>query len=210
VSAEGAILRTRGLVKRYPRGRGGATVIELPDLDLVPGELTVVVGPSLSGKTTLVDLIAGWAEADAGHIERDAAGLPLGDWSKLAVIPQGLALLGELSVVENITLAPRLGASNTGEVDACLDAFDIAALRDRNPDEISVGERQRVMAARAILPQPTVLLADEPVAHQDARRAELVLDALQAAADAGAACLLVTREHDLARGDHSFELTSPG
>ena len=64
-----------------------------------------MVGPSLSGKTTLVDLIAGWAEADEGEIERDDAGLPLGDWSKLAVIPQGLALLGELSVVENITLA---------------------------------------------------------------------------------------------------------
>jgi ABC-type lipoprotein export system ATPase subunit len=209
VSAKGAIVRTRGLVKRYPLGRGGATVIELPDLDLVPGEFTIVVGPSLSGKTTLVDLIAGWAEPDEGQIERDEVGLPLGDWSKLAVIPQGLALLGELSVVENITLAPRLGAPQAGETEACLAAFDIAALRDRNPDEISVGERQRVMAARAVLPQPAVLLADEPVAHQDARRAGIVLDALRTAADAGAACLLVTRERDLAAGDHTFELTSP-
>jgi ABC-type lipoprotein export system ATPase subunit len=205
-----AVVRTRGLVKRYPRVRSPATVVALPDLDLVPGELTVVVGPSLSGKTTLIDLIAGWAEPDEGQIEREPAGLPLGDWSKLAVIPQGLALLGELSVVENITLARRLGGSAARDVDACLDALDIAALRDRNPDEISIGERQRVMAARAVLAHPAVLLADEPVAHQDARRAEVVLGRLRAATEAGAACLLVTRASDLVVGDHRFDLTSPG
>ena len=161
------------------RSGSGRPWSRCPDLDLVPGELTVVVGPVAVGQDD-----AGRPDRRAGPSPTRArssattAGLPLGDWSKLAVIPQGLALLGELSVVENITLASRLGGSAAGDVDACLDALDIAALRDRNPDEISVGERQRVMAARAVLPQPAVLLADEPVAHQDARRAEIVLDAL--------------------------------
>jgi len=206
MTIDDAVVRTRDLAKRYPRGRSGATTVELPDLDLVPGEMTVVIGPSLSGKSTLVDLVAGWTEPDEGRVERAAAGLPLGDWSKLAVIPQGLALLGELSVIENIVLAPRLGAARSGDVDGCLEAFEIDSLRDRRPDEISVGERQRVMAARAILPRPAVLLADEPVAHQDARRAGIVLDALRAATDAGAACLIVTREPGLDIGDHTFTL----
>ena len=66
------------------------------------------------------------------------------------------------------------------------------------------------MAARAVVAHPAVLLADEPVAHQDARRAEIVLGRLRAATEAGAACLLVTRASDLVVGDHRFDLTSPG
>jgi len=206
MSDQPVLVRTHGLVKRHPRGRGAAAVVELPDLELVPGRLTVVVGASGSGKTTLVDLVAGWSEPDAGTIERADDGLPLGDWSRLAVIPQGLALLGEVSVAENITLAARLGGTPVSDVDARLDELEIAELRDRDPDEISVGERQRVMVARALLLQPAVLLADEPVAHQDARRAAAVLGALRAATDAGSACLLVTREADLAVGDRTISL----
>ncbi|HYI60250.1 MAG TPA: ATP-binding cassette domain-containing protein, partial [Acidimicrobiales bacterium] len=73
--------------------------------------------------------------------------------------------------------------------------------------EISVGERQRTMVARALVGEPAILLADEPVAHQDALRAEVVLALLRERADAGAAVVVATREPEIAAlADRTLEL----
>jgi putative ABC transport system ATP-binding protein len=178
----------------------GVTRWGLPGVDLAvaPGELVAVTGPSLSGKTTLVDLLAGWARPDAGTVRWDgAAGPP--PWSYAAVVPQAFALLEELSVIENIALARRFrrdggGTGTAARTDELLARLGLDRLRHRGAFEVSVGERQRAMVARALADRPRLVLADEPVAHQDERHAGIVLDLLAEAAAAGAAVVVATRD----------------
>jgi putative ABC transport system ATP-binding protein len=179
--------------------RAGASV----DLALEAGKLMVVTGPSLSGKTTLVEQLAGWVRPPRGTVSWvESNGSPPG-WSYLTVVPQALALLEELSVVENILLAARFAARGAragagrrpddDRVESLLDRLGLSRLRHRGALEISVGERQRTMVARALVGAPQVVLADEPVAHQDQRNADIVLALLRETATAGAACLIATR-----------------
>jgi putative ABC transport system ATP-binding protein len=116
-------------------------------------------------------------------------------WEHLTVIPQGFALLDELSVEENIRLPERASGRriDPARMAAVTDALGITHLLGRFTSEISVGERQRTMAARALVGEPACILADDPVAHQDERHAGNVLGLLRAAADAGAACLVASR-----------------
>lgn len=172
------------------------------DLAVAPGELVAVTGPSLSGKTTLVELLAGWARPDTGTIRWDgAAGPP--PWAYVSVVPQAFALLEELSVIENIELARRFHRNgDTDHTDGLLARLGLERLRHRGAFEVSVGERQRTMVARALADRPRLVLADEPVAHQDERHAGVVLDLLAEAAAAGAAVVVATRDPDLVTAAH--------
>lgn len=172
-----------------------ATGVSGVDLTLAAGELVVVTGPSLSGKTTLVEALAGWTRPDPGTVGwPDGDGAPPG-WSALTVIPQAFALLDELTVLENVLLADRLAgtAPDADRVDELLGRLGLDRLRHRGAREISVGERQRTMVARSLVGSALVVLADEPVAHQDQSHAEVVLALLRESATAGAACLVATR-----------------
>jgi putative ABC transport system ATP-binding protein len=190
------------LTKRFRRDHAApVTVLDGLDLSLAAGELVVVTGPSLSGKTTLVDLLAGWARPDKGRVVWNGASTQTPPWSYLTVVPQGFALVGELTVAENIDMAARFDrGGDAGRADrlaALLGRLGLDRLQDRGAFEISVGERQRTMVARALVDRPRVVLADEPVAHQDQRHAEVVLELLREAIDAGAAGLVATRAPDL-------------
>ena len=123
----------------------------LPDVVLAPGEVVALTGPTRSGKTTFVNLLAGWDRPDTGTIVWEGAPPGLPPWSMLAVVPQQFALVDELDVIDNITLAARGGTPMTdADVAQLLDALRLDRLRNRNVQEISVGERQRVMVARAL------------------------------------------------------------
>jgi putative ABC transport system ATP-binding protein len=196
-------LQAEGVTKRFTRGSTVIWAVQDLDLSLAPGELVAVTGPSLSGKTTLVELLAGWTRPDQGRVawgSDTSGGSP--PWSYLAVIPQTFALLEELSVGENILLATRIArrrrASAPERLDHLLAAMGLDRLRDRGAFEISVGERQRTMVARALLDRPPVVLADEPVAHQDPHHAEIILGLLRDAVDDGAACVIATRRPEVA------------
>lgn len=188
-----AVLEATALVKRVPGRNGDHTVLDRFDLTLTAGTVIGLVGPSLSGKTTLISILAGWEPADSGHIVWQAGPNP--GWDDLTVIPQGFALLDELSVEENIRLPERAGgrAIDQARLAAVTDALGITHLLGRFTSEISVGERQRTMAARALAGEPGCILADDPVAHQDERHAGNVLRLLRAAADGGTACLVASR-----------------
>ncbi|QYG91214.1 ATP-binding cassette domain-containing protein [Iamia sp. SCSIO 61187] len=177
----------------------GGGVVSRFDLRVAPGELVALVGPSLTGKTALVEVLAGWVAPEAGTVTWAGAAAP--PWSRLAVIPQEIALIEELTVGENVGLA--LGAaparrSAPPDDDEVVARLGIGHLWSRGGYEISVGERQRTMVARALVGRPPLVVADEPVAHQDARRAEVVLDLLRERADAGGAVVLATRDPDTA------------
>jgi putative ABC transport system ATP-binding protein len=170
------------------------------DLRLEAGELVALTGPSLSGKTTLVEQLAGWVRPKTGRVVwAEGNGRPP-DWSYLTVVPQSFALLEELTVLENILLAGRFTGmrADGGDVDDVLARLRLDKLRHRGAMEISVGERQRTMIARALVGRPSVILADEPVAHQDQRNADVIVGLFREAASAGAACLVATRDPEVA------------
>jgi putative ABC transport system ATP-binding protein len=175
-----------------------ATDLDGLDLTVAAGELVALVGPSLTGKTTRLDAMAGWVAPPRGEV-RWFGGAAVPPWSSLAIVPQAIALIEELTVGENVGLAHAGRKPAAGALDgALLERLGIGHLVGRGGYEISIGERQRTMVARALNGNPGILLADEPVAHQDALRAEAVLELLRERADAGAAVVLATRDPEFA------------
>ena len=183
----GPRLRAQGLCWSHD----GRRVLDDLDLEVMPGELLAVVGPTDVGKTALLHVLAGVTPPDAGRVwTHDAAG-PLGG---AALVPQSIALVDELTVAENVALAALISSGRpVAGLDELLASLGLDRLRARMADEISVGERQRTMVARAVAGAPSLVLADEPTAHQDQRHADAVLAQLRAVADRGGACVVASR-----------------
>jgi ABC-type lipoprotein export system ATPase subunit len=201
-----SVLRLEGLRKSFVTAAGTATVLDGVDLTVEPGEVVAIAGRSGSGKTVLLTVVAGWERPDAGTVVlrpgngtedpgSDGAGPR---WRDLAVVPQSLGLLDELTVDENITLPRRLDAGRRRDPAGPDDVPDLAArlgldhLADRFPDQISRGEQQRVAIARAAALAPALLIADEPIAHQNEAWATAVMELVADLATRGTACLLAT------------------
>ncbi len=115
-------------------------------------------------------------------------------WSDVAVVPQALGLLEELTIAENVRLPARLAGPNADPeaADELTRQLGIDHLADRYPNEVSLGEQQRTAVARALVLRPRVLLADEPVAHQNDEFVQVILDRFDALAASGGACLVAT------------------
>ena len=193
--------RTDGTSERRERTDGTSPVLVARgvgsvDLEVAAGEVVALLGPSLTGKTTLVHVLAGWSRPVSGTVTwLGSETVP--PWSTLALVPQDIALIEELTVGENVSLAHG-GRRSVAPDHPVVTRLDVGHLWGRGGYEISVGERQRTMVARALVGEPTILLADEPTAHQDARRAEVVLALLRERAAAGATVVLATRDPDIA------------
>jgi putative ABC transport system ATP-binding protein len=177
---------------------GGETIVAVDGVSLAvrEGELAALVGSSGSGKTTALNLLAGWERPDTGTVV-----VPGTAWDELAVVPQRFGLLSELTVRENVEYPARL-AGRLDEtrpwVEELLETLALAELGPRFPHETSIGQQQRSALARALVLHPRVLLADEPTGHQDAASALAVARALRAAAETGTACLVATHDRELA------------
>jgi ABC-type lipoprotein export system ATPase subunit len=189
------------LRKTFTRGAEPVHALDGVDLTVGAGEFVALVGPSGSGKSTLLALLCGWETADAGTLtyEGPLAGRPPREfgWPELALVPQALGLVPDLSLADNVLLPARLRGDTADAGDRArelLDDFGLAHLADRYPHQASLGEQQRVAVARALLLQPAVLLADEPTAHQDRGHADRILDAFVAAAGGGSAVLVATHD----------------
>jgi putative ABC transport system ATP-binding protein len=184
---------------------GGDVVhaLESVSFDARPGELAGLVGRSGSGKTTLLNVIAGWERPSAGEVRwREHVDASSPEWSAVAVMPQKLGLMEELTVEENIEYPARLAGTleeRSDEIEALIDVLGLGELRSRYPREASVGEQQRTAIARALSVPTSVLLADEPTAHQDTASAERVFAALRRAADAGTAVVIATHNPEVIR-----------
>ena len=200
---------------------GDAFVLELPELVLAAGERLFVHGPSGSGKSTLLNLIGGVVQPAQGDVR--LLGQPLATLGTAArdafraahtgFIFQQFNLIPYLSVLDNVRLpcrfSPRRAAragDETQEARRLLSALDIAAeLWTRPANRLSVGQQQRVAAARALLGKPEIIIADEPTSALDAGRQAAFLDLLLAEARAAGSSVLFV-SHDLALADH-FERT---
>jgi ABC-type lipoprotein export system ATPase subunit len=204
----GTLLEVRHVEKSYRRGPEEVHALRGVTFSIEWGEVVALVGPSGSGKTTLINILCGWERADAGEIQWHDGTTTSPEsrpWSQLAVVPQDLGLIEELSVWENVELPVRLGGRNGDRVSGrdrarmLLEGFGLGELRDRTPSEISLGEQQRTALARALVLRPRLLLGDEPTAHQDEHWVRGVLRAFRTVASEGTSCLIATHNREALR-----------
>lgn len=201
--------------------RRGRPLLAIDALDVTRGEHLFVFGPSGSGKSTLLNLIAGTLKPDRGEIRiagRAMTGIGEGARDRLranaiGVIFQSFNLLPFLSIRDNVLLPLRFSAARRaraiardGTLDAAarrlLDALglDGADLLGRSAMTLSVGQQQRVAAARALIGAPSLVLADEPTSALDTDAREAFLTLLFHECDAaGTALLFVSHDHTLKR-----------
>ncbi|MEA2461522.1 MAG: putative transport system ATP-binding protein, partial [Actinomycetota bacterium] len=168
----GPLLELASISKTYTRGSERVHAVEDVTLQLVPGKVLGLMGRSGSGKTTLLNIVAGWESQDSGTITwYSPEGAPVVTdhqgrlpWKQVAVVPQKLGLIEELSVRKNIEYPARLDGTldeHQGRVDELIERFGLEDLAERVPAETSVGQQQRVALARALVMSPRLLLADE-------------------------------------------------
>ena len=193
------VVELRSVSKTY-RG-GGMDVSALRDVSftLREGDLAVLIGRSGSGKTTLLSVAAGWERPDAGDILwHGNSPVPTSvDWARLAIVPQGLGLLDEFTLRENVEYPLRFSTGERDAVDGLLSRLGLEKVADRYPRQTSLGEQQRAAVARALVLRPPVVLLDEPTSHLDTARARTVFEELIGAARRGTACLIATHAPEL-------------
>jgi putative ABC transport system ATP-binding protein len=195
--------------------RRGAPVLDVPELRVERGERVFVFGPSGSGKTTLLGLLAGVLAPDAGEVrvlDTNLAALSPGRRDgfraeHVGYIFQMFNLIPYLTVLENITLPCRLSRGrrrrlNGQQVDdaarVLASRLGIVDLLRADVTELSVGQQQRVAAARALIGAPELVIADEPTSSLDADRRTRFLELLfEICRDAGSTLVFVSHDRQL-------------
>jgi ABC-type lipoprotein export system ATPase subunit len=195
------VLTVRDLEKWWDEASGLRPI----SFSMRAGEVVVVRGRSGSGKSTLLAVLAGWCEADGGTFAIAGSSHPDESWATVAVVPQVLALVPELTVRENVAEALSAVRAPSGDrattrarVQQVLDDLALDELADRPPVDTSMGQQQRAAVARAVVGHAVLVLADEPTSHQDPGHVELVVAALVAAAARGSAVLIASHEEVVA------------
>jgi ABC-2 type transport system ATP-binding protein len=176
-----ALLRARGVARRF----GAQVALQPTDFDVNGGESIALIGPNGAGKSTLLSILAGALQPSAGHVER-VGGVRVG-W-----VPQRPAFYDRLTPRENLALFARLEGGFPYE--QLLTRFDVPA--DRPAHALSVGNRQRLNVALALLGDPRVLLLDEPTASLDVDQRRRLWEIVSALHDEGGAVVFVTQNLD--------------
>lgn len=213
VAAEtnGAILSLRGVTRTYPTAQGGLTVLKGVDLEIMPGEVVGLIGPSGSGKSSLLHA--------AGLLERPTSGQVLIDGEdvgglderartrlrlhRIGFVYQFHHLLPEFDALDNVALPMRIAGVREGEArrraTEQLTALGLGQRITHQPAQLSGGEQQRVAIARALANSPRLLLADEPTGNLDPTTSQAVFEALrELAKTTGVAALIATHNMELA------------
>jgi putative ABC transport system ATP-binding protein len=173
--------------KTYRQGQIMVQALKDVSLQINKGEFLAVAGPSGSGKTTLLNLIGGLDLIDSGSIETfenmsqsQLANLRL---HKIGFVFQAYNLIPVLSAVENVEYVMLLqgvpAAERRNKARAILDEVGLQGKYDRRPAELSGGQQQRVAVARAIVSDPSIVLADEPTANLDSKTGKGLLEIMK-------------------------------
>jgi len=189
------------------------------DLDVAPGEFVAVTSPSGCGKSTLLTGIAGLDRLDEGTIEvagqridgRDEDWLARFRRHHVGIVFQFFNLLDGVSAIDNIVLPAVLGGMRRKAAESrARDLLDLLGLGDRTeqvPAVLSGGQRQRLAIARALVNEPTLLLADEPTGALDSDGGLEVLELFRRLHDGGQTIVMVTHSLDVAAGaDRQLEM----
>jgi lipoprotein-releasing system ATP-binding protein len=205
-------LSLRGVKRTYHTGAGELTVLKGADLDVMPGEIVGLIGPSGSGKSSLLHA--------AGLLEHPTEGQVIiagQDCSQLGDRPRTLLrlasigfvyqfhhLLPEFTALENVAMPALIQGRDRAwaqaRAEGLLGQLGLAERTDHQPGQLSGGEQQRVAIARALTNEPVLLLADEPTGNLDPDTAAQVFQALHdVVRDQGVAALIATHNLELAR-----------
>jgi putative ABC transport system ATP-binding protein len=218
------VLELRDVVKHYLVGDSERVrAVDGISLTVEPGELVTLYGPSGSGKTTLLMLVAALLTPDRGVVqidgrdlstlsERQAARLRL---YELGFVRQALHLMESASVLDNAAL--KLLGTNLGVGEAhrrvapLLERLGLGGRLEHRAEQLSMGERQRVLIARALSTEPKLMLADEPTSNLDSARAHQVLGLLgEICHERNTALLMVTHDSRAARHADRVHVLSDG
>lgn len=209
MTREDILIDLQGIAKHYGEGETRVDALRSIDLQVRAGEVIALLGPSGSGKTTLLNIIGCILAPSAGRVTLDGEPVFNGHWlrkdlrrlrlEKIGFIFQSHNLLPFLTAEENVSVVldlARWPADKAGERSRqLLDYLEVGRRAAAKPALLSGGEAQRVAIARALANQPRIILADEPTAALDSKRAQLVMDLLRKLATEQQACI-VTVTHD--------------
>jgi lipoprotein-releasing system ATP-binding protein len=206
------VVSLRGIRRTYPSGQRILEVLKGADLDIYAGEMVGLIGPSGSGKSSLLHAAGLLERPDAGEIviegrdcstlgERERTRVRLGS---IGFVYQFHHLLPDFTAVDNVAMPLRIAgksrAAARARAAALLEQMGLGERLEHQPAQMSGGEQQRVAIARALANAPRVILADEPTGNLDPATSESVFKALYALCRGeGVAALVATHNMDLAR-----------
>ena len=202
----------RGVRKTFAAELAPVRALRGADLDVDRGEFVALMGPSGCGKSTLLNLVAGLDVADEGEIEVDGE-IVTGrneDWlarfrrKHIGIVFQFFNLLDGISCLDNLVLPAVIGGAGRRVAESrARDLLDLLGLADRTqqvPAVLSGGQRQRLAIARALVNEPTLLLADEPTGALDSDGGAEVLELFRRLHADGQTIVMVTHSPDVAAG----------
>ena len=210
------MLKITNISKSFLRKNAPIRAVQDFSLTIRPGEIATVQGPSGCGKTTLLLVAAGLLHPDSGSVQvEDVSLYSLGREERatfrseqIGVVFQQFHLMPYLSVMDNI-LVPAWVAKKAAndKARALIEEFGLTDRISHKPAELSVGERQRTAVARALMMNPSLILADEPTANLDQANAAIVLKALRRFAQSGKTVLMVSHDPRVTDfSDHTVNL----
>ncbi|MBC7150944.1 MAG: ABC transporter ATP-binding protein [Rhizobium sp.] len=216
------LVEVSNVSKHFGEGQARVDALRNVSLKIHSGEVVALLGPSGSGKTTLLNAIGCIMEPTSGRISLDGDVVFDGRWQKddlrrlrldkIGFIFQFHNLLPFLNAVDNVALVLELAGRDPSdarrEAVRLLDYLEVGHRRDAMPAKLSGGEAQRVAIARALANKPRIILADEPTAALDSKRAGIVMDLLRKLAVDNDACIIaVTHDEKIFnRFDRIFSL----
>ena len=208
------IISVRELTKIYYMGVNVVNALQGVNLDISKNEYVALMGPSGSGKSTLMNLIGCLDSPTSGKYILNGIDVSTMDDSDLAEVRnkeigfvfQTFNLLPRLSALDNVALplvyAGKNKAERTEKAKHVLEAVGLANRMDHKPNELSGGQRQRVAVARALVNDPSIILADEPTGNLDSKTSIEIIGLFDEIHAAGNTIVLVTHEPDIALYAH--------
>ncbi|MDY6339849.1 MAG: ABC transporter ATP-binding protein [Saccharofermentans sp.] len=205
------LVEFKKICKSFKTGDKETVICDNYDLAVEKGELVAIMGKSGCGKTTILNMIAGIEPIDSGEYIFDGVPVKIKTASdgvkfrrnKIGIILQHFALINDYNVYENVELG--LWESGLGEKEIrhrtheMLESLGIADLRDKYPNKLSGGEKQRVAIGRALVCRPALLLADEPTGALDAEtEAEIVALIKKLNKETNTTMIIVTHDKEVA------------
>lgn len=203
------VLQARNVTLRLGSGEAQVDILKGIDLDVAAGETLALLGPSGSGKSSLMAVLSGLERASAGQIltggldfgALDEDALARARRGRIGIILQAFHLLPTMTALENVAVPLEL-AGVEGAFDlarAELEKVGLGARTGHYPSQLSGGEQQRVAIARALGPRPSLLFADEPTGNLDAATGAQILDLLfSRQQETGATLFIITHDAGLA------------
>lgn len=204
------ILKVENLIKTYGSGENLVNAVDDVSFSVEKGEFVAIVGASGSGKSTLLHLIGGVDRPTSGKIFVDGNDISKMNDDKLAVfrrrqvgiVYQFYNLIPILTVEENITLPCDLDGRGVDRerLEMILDSFGLRARRKHLPNQLSGGQQQRTSIARALINNPSLVLADEPTGNLDSKSSEEVMSMLKMCNQSyGQTVIMITHNLDIAK-----------